>query len=405
LPTRVFLPALIGLAALLRGFAVAFFPLEPLVDDAQFHRYALSMLAGHGYGAPGALAFFPPGMSLILTAWYFVTSASPLAGKILHLLAGCTLVWQVWALARHVLSERVARLAALLVAIFPTLVFYTATLGYETILALILVLVSRLTVYVGEQPGSSRLALVVIGMLLGIGTLLKPICLVVPVLLALAWWALGSRLTAAVSRAAVVAVVMALLVSPWTWRNYRVLGAFVPVSTNGGLTLWVANNPNATGLAMPTADPPPGAVGEVNRDRLRLRAAVAWIISHPRQWLSLALVKITYTWGTSSSIMSVVSTDRLPSSVEALCKAVLNIGWASLLVWCWATTATTRAWSWHGLIPATLFIAYIFVLHLFYEAISRHHIPVIPFLLMIGAIALSGEDRRDWSAEKFPGGH
>src|SRR5262249_28198161 len=68
-------------AGVLRAAAVAYFPLEPRVDDEQFHRYAVAMLAGEGYGMPGRLAFFPPGMSLVLAAWYFVTAASPLTGK------------------------------------------------------------------------------------------------------------------------------------------------------------------------------------------------------------------------------------------------------------------------------------------------------------------------------------
>jgi hypothetical protein len=98
-------------------------------------------------------------------------------------------------------------------------------------------------------------------------------------------------------------------------RNYRVLGAFVPISTNGGTTLYAANNPHANGLAM-QVEPLPGEVDEVSRDRVRLRGALAWIVGHPLRWFELALIKATYTWGTSSSIMSVVSTDRLPPAAE-----------------------------------------------------------------------------------------
>jgi hypothetical protein len=379
-------------AALVRAVAIGYFPLEPMVDDAQFHRYAISMVNGQGYGAPEARAWFPPGASLVLAAWYTLTTPSPFAGKILHLLFACGLVWQTWELARRAFSERVARIAALLAAVFPTLVFYTATLGYETLLGLILVASCRLAVSAAESAEFPMLTLAVLGALLGAGALVKPICVLVPLVFGVAWLALGGRFLRVASRTAFVIVAMAVVIAPWTFRNYRILGAFVPISTNGGTTLYAANNPNAMGLAM-TVEPLPGEVDEVSRDRLRMRAAISWMVHHPARWFELAVTKVVYTWGTSSSIMSVVSTDRLPPEAEAVCKAVLNVGWTALLVWCCAATLTGRPWTQAGLVPATLVIAYLFGIHLFYEAMSRHHVPVIPFLLIVGATALAAERR------------
>jgi hypothetical protein len=45
----------------------------------------------------------------------------------------------------------------------------------------------------------------------------------------------------AVARAAVLVLAAAFTVAPWTLRNAIVLGAFVPVSTMGGLNLWQGN--------------------------------------------------------------------------------------------------------------------------------------------------------------------
>jgi hypothetical protein len=387
MPTWLFLGLAVGLAATLRAMAVGYFPREPMVDDAQFHRYAVSMAQGGGYGAPGVLAFFPPGMSFILAAWYFLTTPSPLAGKMLQLIFGCLVVWQTWAITRQFLSERTARVAALLVAIFPSLVFYTSTLGYEIVLGLILLVTCRLVLHVAGAGTLRTTALVALGALLGLGALVKPIGLLVPVLCAVAWWMLGANLREVAIRTVIVMAIMLSVVSPWTLRNYRVVGAFVPISTNGGQTLYAANNPRADGLAT-AADPIPGESDEVSRDRLRMKAALSWIRSNPGRWCHLALVKATYTWGTSSTIMSVVSTDRLPPRAEAVCKAVLNVGWVSLLVWCVAATIRHRPWAWPVMVPGSLVIAYVFGLHLFYEANSRHHLPVIPLLCMVAATAM-----------------
>jgi hypothetical protein len=391
LPPRRFVAGLLTGALVLRLLAIAVFPMEPLADDGQFHRYALSIIRGTGYGSLGHMAFFPPGMSFVLATIYRLTIPAPAAGKIFQAVIGVVLVWQVLLLSRRALCERMARVAAVLTAGFPTLVFYTATLAYETLLALVFVVIARLAMASLSSDASRRWAAVTgLGLLIGFGTLLKPIGLLLPVVLAIAWFIWYVPLTRIIGRIAVIGVLMALTIAPWTYRNYRVLGSFVPVSTNGGYTLYVANNPQADGLATTLPVPlPTDQDGEVARDHGRMSAALSWIASHPFQWSWLALRKITYTWGTTSSIMAVVSTDRLPARVEDLCKACLNVSWAALIVCCGAAIWRDCVWTRAACVPALLLVGYIFLIHLFYEAHSRHHVSVLPFLLMMGAEGLA----------------
>jgi hypothetical protein len=388
---RRFLTGVLMVALCLRLLAVALFPMEPLADDEQFHRYALSLIHGTGYGSPGHMAFFPPGMSFVLAVIYRLTISAPAAGKIFQSVVGVALVWQVFLLSRRVFDERTARVAAVLTAGFPTLVFYTATLAYETPLSLIFVVIARLAIASLSSSARLRWAVVTgLGLLIGFGTLLKPIGLLLPLVLAsvwLIWYVPPGRI---VRHTALIGVLMIATIAPWTYRNYRVLGSFVPVSTNGGYTLYVANNPWANGLATTVPAPlPTDSEGEAARDHGRMTAALAWIAHHPVRWSWLALRKITYTWGTTSSIMAVVSTDRLPVRVEDLCKAFLNVSWAALIVWCGAAIWRDHVWTRAAFVPALLLVGYIFLIHLFYEAHSRHHVPVLPFLLMMGAEGLA----------------
>ncbi len=388
---RQFLLRVLVVALTLRLAAILVFPRDPAVDDEQFQRYAVNMLHGAGYGAPGYRAWFPPGMSFALLAVYWLTTPSPYAGKMFQVALGGLLVWQTWALTREIVPDSAARMATLLVAVLPTFVFYTSTLGYEILLGLIFVLVWRLVLADRRdvRPLTSAVILAALGAILGFGTLVKPICLLVPPLLGVAWWSMGLGIGRAATRVAVVVLVMALVVAPWTIRNYRVLGAFVPVSTNGGYTLYAANNPDATGLAMPMP-PVPGELGEVSRDHLRMRAALTWIVTHPIRWAELATAKVAYTWGTTSSVMAVVSADRLPTRVEDACKALLNVTWGLLFVWCAVATFRQHAWARAGLVPGLLLLAYVFALHLFYEAHSRHHVPVLTVLCVIAGLAWAG---------------
>ena len=386
IPPRRFLVMLLVGAAFLRLIAVMSFPIEPRVDDLEIHEYAIGLLHGAGYGEAESRAWMPPGMSFALAGWYAITTPSALAGKILQAGLGCVLVWQTLGAVRDALPERTARAAAILVAVFPTLVFYTATLGYEILLAVLLTVLWRLTTRLcGVRPAASRLA--VAGLVVGFSALVKPIGLLLPIPMGLAWWSSGLALRRAIVQAVLVSAVMTAVVAPWTLRNYFVLGAFVPISTNGGGTLYSANNPLATGRYMPD-QPLVGETGEVSRDRAQARAGVSWIVRHPLAALGLVPAKVLYTWGTTSTIMSIVSNDRLPPAEENACKAVLNAAWSALLVCC-AGAAARGAWATRALVFPSLLTFYVVALHVVFEGSSRHHIPVLMCLCAIAAVPLT----------------
>ena len=114
-----------------------------------------------------------------------------------------------------------------------------------------------------------------------------------------------------------------------------------------------------------------------------------WIVSHPADWARLAVAKLAYGWGTSSSIMSFVSADRMIPSEEDLAKAALNVGWAALFTWCALAAWRTRTWAEAPIFGVLLFTLYLFCIHLVFEALSRHHIPVIPVLAILAGAWLA----------------
>ena len=202
LSDRHFLLAVTLLALAVRVISVAVFPIEPMNDHRYFHQYALNLLGGKGYGGVpwpylpylnadgGPKAFYPPGMSLLLCAWYWLTAPTALAGKFLNVLFGTAMVLFVYDIGRRAVSRAVGRWAALLTAIFPTLVFYCATLGYEIVLGTIWCAIVDLALVTRGKPRYWHAA--AMGLLLGFGSLLKPICLLMPALLVVWWWLNGT---------------------------------------------------------------------------------------------------------------------------------------------------------------------------------------------------------------------
>ena len=390
---RDFVTLLLVIAVALRAIAVVTFPLAPANDHEMFLRLALGMRAGEGYRlAYGPSAFFPPGMPLLLTGWFWVFPPGVVSAKALGWLIGVAIPPLTYVAGRSLVGQTAARWGALITAVSPTLVFYSATIGYELLLAGLELTIAWQATLVWSRTSGRGVRLLLIGVLTGVAALVKPTSLLIPALLCLSWIP-RLHLRRATGFAAVVGIVMAAVILPWTLRNWRVLGAPVLISTNGGPVLYTANNPDSQGLAMQVA-PLPGEYDEVSRDRIRRAAAIRWAASHPLDWTRLAAIKTVYTWGTSSSIMSYLSYDRMPAWQEDLAKAALNVGWAAMFVLVAAAAFTTRVWAWPTMATAHSLVAMLVLTHLWFEALSRHHIPVLPILALgagVGLASMTGE--------------
>jgi hypothetical protein len=114
-------------------------------------------------------------------------------------------------------------------------------------------------------------------------------------------------------RAALAAACLPILmVLPWTVRNYAVFGSLIPIRDNFGLELEVSNNPcsgfnmgqnldsGCFGLHHPNNSAEQAArvrrLGEVAYNADKLRAAIAWIQSHPGRFLALTGERFVHFW-------------------------------------------------------------------------------------------------------------
>lgn len=110
---------------------------------------------------------------------------------------------------------------------------------------------------------------------------------------------------------AFTAMIVILLV-PWVYRNYRELGAFIPLTTQGGYNLWQGQNPDATGTRSQYTDPPfhvsekteaeiqalkATDLYEIELNKIYLNEAHTFIKENPVKVVSLALRKFMFFWG------------------------------------------------------------------------------------------------------------
>ncbi len=281
----------------------------PPADDGSFyHAVAARIAQGDGYtwawpdGVVTYAAHYPVGYPALLGAAYALLGSKPVVAMLVNALGGALLVLAVHRIALRLAPLRRARLAALAVALHPTLLLYTVALMTEALAASLLVALAAGALWLRSESRSKwwRLALGAGGALL---VLVRPQLLPMLVVLgAVAVWvppetAARRALLARAAAAAQVVLLTLVLCLPWTWRNCEKMDGCVFVSANGGWNLLIGTLPEGQGSFAPIA----GATvprecrevfGEAGKDRCFGRAGARRVAEQPLAWLSLAPQKL-----------------------------------------------------------------------------------------------------------------
>lgn len=294
--TRRWVVGVLGVALVLRLACVLLTPYHPVRDFAAYHDAGVDMAKNWTLGT-GYRCFWPPGQIFSLGVVYRLSNNSVLAGQILNVIYATLTVLGVWYIARKVFGDRVARSAILLAAMLPSTIFACMLQGAEVPEAFWLVL--ALCFYVGAvDRTSSLLAGLACGLSLGIGALIRPTYLLLPVPIALHMLLSSPRRGRAALCGAAIALGTCLAVLPWTIRNYCVTGGVILISSNGGGNLYSANNPDSNGgytkqaWELLTRE----AHDDVSLQRLGMKKAGEWIRKHPGQFIYLMGPKFYHFW-------------------------------------------------------------------------------------------------------------
>ncbi len=157
--------------------------------------------------------------------------------------ASAALALPAFAIARRFESDAAGLIAAAVVSAHPGLVVYAAKVHEFTLESLLaaslLVVLFRTWDHRGMRDG------MVLGWVAGLAAIARPTLAVVAVvgIAMLAW----RRPRAPIVAAAAIVVAAAI---PWSVRNALVLGPAAPASPYSCATLWMGNNPNASGTTL-----------------------------------------------------------------------------------------------------------------------------------------------------------
>lgn len=214
----------------------------PLIDAAAYHQQAREILVDN---IPREPFWQPPLYPYALALLYSMVGQSLLLVRLVHgmIFAPATALLTFF-LARRLLSQGAAMAAALIVALYGPLVFYANQL-LPTAAAATLDLAALLCIFRAlERPSLARWAGA--GVMIGVAGLAVPNALIMAPVAAVAGWR-AARRAGGWSRAAAHVGMLALgiiaVLAPVAVRNRIVGGSWTPIATNGGINIFIGNNP------------------------------------------------------------------------------------------------------------------------------------------------------------------
>lgn len=419
------LAVLLGIAALVRlahWLAVRELPFVATLalDAAEYDRWARALAAGDWLGSepffqaplyPYALGLLYALAGRSLDAVYLAQIALGVAGLLVTALV-----------ARRLLGDRHALAAAALGALYAPLVFHEVQLAKEgpavAAAAALLFALARAR----EAPGKARWILA--GALLGVLALLRENALLLAPFLAPlalvrvevrdAGSSAGRRLDArhSAGRVALFLLGLALPLVPVAARNAALGGGLLATTSQGGVNLWIGNNPDADGTYRPLV--PGKQIPALERSEARrlaetalgrpLRAAevsrywrgrtLDWIAAEPAAFLRLAARKLAlylspYEWP------DVVDYAWMRERSAPLRTAFVE--WGALLALAVAGLALAKRRERAALAPIVLFELGWLVATVVFFLFSRYRLPAVPGLLVLGSIPLVAVAER-WRA-------
>ena len=359
-------------------------------DQVSYDALARSLLDGRGYSFTNSWYPFTPANTptahwsflypLYLAGTYAVTGYHPLATRLLQgAVGGALLCFLVYKIGRRVDNENTGLVAAGLAAVYGYFIYYNVALMTETFSIVLVLLTLYQSIELKENPTPMRW--VGLGFSFGLAALLRQtVLLFAPFLLFWLFVELRTRATRWWYFALPVVIIF-LVISPWTLRNYLVYREFLLLNSNAGYALYASNNPNLGTdwrnevVVVPVPEELTGQ-NEAELDRALTQRGLQFILTDPKRYLWLTLNKTLeyFRFWPASDSSRISNLNRVLSFGLYLPFMVLGVG-----------LSLSR---WRNFVPLYLFIVIHTGIHLFSWPSPRYRLPVDAVLMVFAGLTL-----------------
>jgi hypothetical protein len=264
--------------------------------------------SGLWYGLDGPTAWISPVYPYLLAAVYKLAHMDNYAARVGAQIMNCAFAsltcWPIYAVGRKIFSVRTGLLAAWAWVVLPTAIQIPMEWIWDQSLdALLVALLLWATLELRENSSTANWS--AYGLSWAFAVLTNPgLGVMLPFFVG---WLVVQRKRSELESGHLVertALFFILAMVPWTLRNYKEMGAFIPVKSNFGLELWLGNNPAVKHVWSPELHPwasPEGLLpllenGEIRYNKMKQAEAMAFIGAHPGTFLRLTSERILDTW-------------------------------------------------------------------------------------------------------------
>ena len=422
-------------SALFQGETVETLP--GVYDQVSYDGLARRVVDGYGFSFgedhwPATRAGEPTAhwsflYTLYLAGVYALFGAHPLVARLIQaVIAGLLHTWLAWRIGRRLFGDGAGLIAAALSALYIYFFYYAGSLITEPFYLTCVLWVFDITLRLAaeyprdskqpsQQPSQRWKQWLELGLAVGITTLFRQLFLLfVPFLYLWLWWQLAQPLHSAPSNDpgsdarwwqrwlkpmggfAAATLVIALLIVPWTIRNYRAFGTLVPLNTNAGYVFFWGNHP-IYGTHFVGILPSPGPsyyelipkellpLNEAKLDQALLKLGLQFIKEDPKRYLLLSLSRVQeYFKFWPSADSGRISNLARVGSFGIMLPFMLYGLYLTLFVRLRTYTREQRA----ALFLLCLFMVVYTGIHLLTWTLIRYRLPVDTFLLLFAAVGL-----------------
>jgi len=268
--------------------------LEPMSDALWYHNTAIAIAEGKGlqeYGTP--TAYRPPGYSTLLAITYRLFGPDPHWAWFWGILSIIIIVLTTYLLAKRLYGTTIARIATLVIAIYPALILYTGQPMSDLVFVAGLMLVWCVILL---HPSFRWFQTIGIGIALGLLTLTRSVAigsfLIVPIL----WFLQRANRRHILIHSILLTLVFVACLILWLWRNYVLFGTLT-LGTNMGLNLYIGSHSDASGTFDVAIVPaqltdPTLRLNEAQVDQIFLQEAITFATTHPTEALLILPRKV-----------------------------------------------------------------------------------------------------------------
>ncbi|WP_411682955.1 glycosyltransferase family 39 protein [Clostridium thailandense] len=272
---------------------------KPFSDFEYYYNLAIDIANGMPWGDTYTSVGYP----IVLGGIFKIFGSSLISAQIFNLILAFISDFSLLMILKKLdISEMQKRVIFTIFAFMPNNIVYNSMIATEVLFTTIILLITNIFL------GKGKFKYIWIGILTGLNTMIKPFFIVFFFAIFIVEILKERKLIKPLKNSFIVLVICCIVISPWIYRNTKLMGQFTFVSNNGGIVLYINNNSqNNKGRWMAASDvensivkkPEYEKANMTEKNKMLGTAAKKWIRNHPKEFVVLGFKRLynTYLWG------------------------------------------------------------------------------------------------------------